>query len=154
MRAFITVGSTKFDTLIHQVLSKPVLETLRLKGYYDVTVQCGNSHLNDDLNLSSLDSCAELELFGVKIDIWRFKPSLQEDYTRADLVISHAGEFYAEDRRARACDLYTHRFGNHFGCAEAEETVDRSAELDLAGQSPAGVGWCIVWPWTFSIVGY
>jgi beta-1,4-N-acetylglucosaminyltransferase len=93
MRAFITVGSTKFDALIHQILSKNVLDSLREKGYTDVVIQYGNSQLANDLNPAFSDS-AELESFGVQINIWRFKPSLREEYAGADLVISHAGGFY------------------------------------------------------------
>jgi beta-1,4-N-acetylglucosaminyltransferase len=32
-----------------------------------------------------------IEKDGISIEIWKFKPSLQEEYERADLVISHAG---------------------------------------------------------------
>jgi len=90
MFVFITVGSTKFDALIHEILSKPVLNSLRTKGYTDAVIQCGDSQFTNDLNPASLDS-TELELFDVKINMWRFKPSLREEYARADLVISHAG---------------------------------------------------------------
>ena len=40
---FVTVGSTKFDALVEAVLSDPVLDALRRKGYVRLAVQSGNS---------------------------------------------------------------------------------------------------------------
>lgn len=87
LNAFVTVGSTKFDALIHQILSQPVLEALASKGYKTLVVQCGNSQLpNEDET--------EYTSHGVSINLWRFKTSLQEEYEKADLVISHAGQLH------------------------------------------------------------
>ncbi|KAI0310895.1 glycosyltransferase family 1 protein [Amylostereum chailletii] len=83
MRVFITVGSTKFDLLVQAVLSLPVIDALRQKGYNDIIVQCGNSQVD------GLES--EFERHGATVTVWRFKPSLEEEYAAADLVISHAG---------------------------------------------------------------
>lgn len=89
MHVFVTVGSTKFDDLVNAVLSSPVQNTLRVKGYSSLVVQCGNS---------SFDS-APFKVTGdvwyrqspVDTQVWRFKHDLQDEYERADLVISHAG---------------------------------------------------------------
>jgi beta-1,4-N-acetylglucosaminyltransferase len=90
MLAFITVGSTRFDSLVQIVLSEPVLSNLRLKGYTDLIIQCGKS--NFDLGTSMrLMETLNLQKDGVAIEIWQFKPSLQSVYEQADLVISHAG---------------------------------------------------------------
>lgn len=83
MQVFVTVGSTKFDALVHQILSKPTLEALSSKGYKKLVVQCGNSQLPTH--------DAEFVSSGVEISVWKFKPSLQEEYVKADLIISHAG---------------------------------------------------------------
>jgi beta-1,4-N-acetylglucosaminyltransferase len=91
MRAFVTVGSTKFDALVQTVLSKPILGCLRQKGYTHLTVQCGKSDF--DWAASGGSSGTTLEVHGVQIEIWHFKPSLQAEYERADLVISHAGMY-------------------------------------------------------------
>ncbi|KAG6919934.1 hypothetical protein DXG01_013283 [Tephrocybe rancida] len=90
MLAFATVGSTRFDSLVQSILSLPVLSALRLKGYTQVVVQCGNSSFE---LASSISSGRELtvEKDGVEIELWKFKPTLQDDYEKADLVISHAG---------------------------------------------------------------
>ncbi|RDX56706.1 glycosyl transferase [Lentinus brumalis] len=87
---FVTVGSTRFDALVQTVLSEPVLDVLRKRGYRTLDVQCGNSdfdtsHLRRDAD-DHWQRAGDLET-----SIWRFKPSLKEDYERADLIISHAG---------------------------------------------------------------
>jgi beta-1,4-N-acetylglucosaminyltransferase len=86
MLAFVTVGSTSFDALVQRVLSEPVLHILRLKGYSTVVVQYGTSDLN-----SISETHWPLVKYGVHIEVWPFKTSLQSTYEEADLVISHAG---------------------------------------------------------------
>ena len=93
MHVFVTVGSTRFDALVQTVLSEPVLDVLRKRGYRTLDVQCGNSdfdasHLRRDAD-DHWQRAGDLET-----SIWRFKPSLKEDYERADLIISHAGTCY------------------------------------------------------------
>jgi beta-1,4-N-acetylglucosaminyltransferase len=90
MLAFATVGSTKFDALIQAILSKPVLTTLHLQGYTTLIVQCGNSEVNVGASAIVGDT-TRLQKDGVEIEMWKFKPSLESEYDRADLVISHAG---------------------------------------------------------------
>ena len=92
MLAFITVGSTKFDALVRAILSKQVLTALRLQGYATLVVQCGTSEV--DVGASATTDAGDttkLQKDGVDIEIWKFKTSLEAEYDRADLVISHAG---------------------------------------------------------------
>lgn len=89
MRVFITVGSTKFDALVEAALSQPVLNALTQKGYSDVVIQCGDSQVDDAF--SPRDGEWNVHRYGVNIDVWRFKPSLDVEYDVADLVIGHAG---------------------------------------------------------------
>ena len=90
MRVLITVGSTRFDALVEAALSQPVLNALAQKGYSGVVIQCGNSQVDDAYSLTeSLER--NVRRYGVNIDMWRFKPSLDEEYDAADLVIGHAG---------------------------------------------------------------
>ncbi|TBU35911.1 glycosyl transferase [Dichomitus squalens] len=87
---FVTVGSTRFDALVQKVLSEPVLDVLRAKGYRTLDVQCGNS----DFDASQLSRNGEdrwQRAGDVETSVWRFKPTLKEEYERADLIISHAG---------------------------------------------------------------
>jgi beta-1,4-N-acetylglucosaminyltransferase len=86
MRVFVTVGSTKFDSLVQTVLSEPVLAALRDRGYDNVTVQCGNMSSTKDWFPGTSYS-----INGSSIELFRFKPSLEDDYGAADLIISHAG---------------------------------------------------------------
>ncbi|KZT09468.1 glycosyltransferase family 1 protein [Laetiporus sulphureus 93-53] len=87
---FVTVGSTRFDSLVQTVLSVQLLEALRARGYSELVVQCGDS----EFDVGSFEQAGN-ELVqtnnGVNVHVWKFKPSLQEEYERADLVISHAG---------------------------------------------------------------
>ena len=90
MRAFVTVGSTKFDDLVQHTLSEEVLSSLKKQGYRELVIQCGNSIF--ELASSVADgSERKLEREGIWIECWKFKPTLEAEYDRADLVISHAG---------------------------------------------------------------
>ena len=90
MHAFVTVGSTSFDSLVQSVLSSEVLRSLRVKGYSRLVVQCGDSNFELASSVSHSPN-SSLERDGINVELWTFKPSLQEEYERADLVISHAG---------------------------------------------------------------
>lgn len=90
MHVFVTVGSTRFDALVQRVLSAHVLDVLRAKGYQSLDVQCGNSDF--DASQLSRDADDRWQRAGdLQTTVWRFKPSLKDDYERADLIISHAG---------------------------------------------------------------
>ena len=88
---FVTVGSTRFDTLVQRVLSGPVLEALQTKGYRTMDIQCGHSSFDTSPFQSLADGHWQLP-GSLEVNVWRFKPTLKEDYERADLIISHAGE--------------------------------------------------------------
>ncbi|KAI0256625.1 glycosyl transferase [Lactifluus subvellereus] len=88
MRVLVTVGSTKFETLVNAALSQPVLDALAQKGYSDIVIQCGNSQVDE---LGPTDAERRLHRHGLNIHVWRFRPSLNEEYDAADLVIGHAG---------------------------------------------------------------
>ncbi|KAI0670315.1 glycosyltransferase family 1 protein [Trametes maxima] len=91
MHVFLTVGSTRFDALVQAALAAPVQDALRAQGYTSLDVQCGNS----DFDPSPLEQRApdhwQRTDGTLQVNVWRFKPSLREDYERADLIISHAG---------------------------------------------------------------
>ena len=102
MRVFVTVGSTRFDALVQQALSAPVIDVLRTRGYSTLVVQCGNSDFDRAQYVqeqgSDTDACWVRQLEGVgRIEIWKFRPSLRDEYERADLVISHAGALFVQD---------------------------------------------------------
>ena len=89
MHVFVTVGSTRFDDLVNAVLSSAIQNTLRTKGYSSVVVQCGNSSFDP----APFKAVGDVWLRNSPVDteVWRFKSTLQDEYERADLVISHAG---------------------------------------------------------------
>jgi len=90
MHAFVTVGSTRFDALVQAVFTEDVLSSLCRKGYTSLVVQCGNSAFELASAIRDGDT-HKMSRAGVDIEFWTYKPSLQEDYEKADLVISHAG---------------------------------------------------------------
>ncbi|KXN82605.1 hypothetical protein AN958_02456 [Leucoagaricus sp. SymC.cos] len=90
MHAFITVGSTQFDLLITAVLSSRTVNALKTRGYTSLTVQCGKSVFEHADQISKGET-ARIELEGIPIELWQFKPSLKGEYEKADLIISHAG---------------------------------------------------------------
>ncbi|KAG8947026.1 N-acetylglucosaminyldiphosphodolichol N-acetylglucosaminyltransferase catalytic subunit alg13 [Tulasnella sp. 424] len=88
-RAFVTVGSTKFDALIQQVLNDATIQAFLKNSFTDLVVQAGNSVLPATWNLIGKDLKKDVD--GLTITVWRFKASLKEEIDGADLVISHAG---------------------------------------------------------------
>ena len=95
MHAFLSVGSTRFDTLVSSVFQERFLSCLQRKGFHSLVVQCGNSAF--DL-ANALEDGKKLKLTkaGIEIECWKFQPSLEEEYQKADLVISHAGELVTD----------------------------------------------------------
>ncbi|KAF5386885.1 hypothetical protein D9615_001899 [Tricholomella constricta] len=91
MLAFVTVGSLSFDPLVQAVLTPAVLSSLRLKGYTQLVIQCGNSSFEFASAVGEKGETFALEREGVSIEIWKFRPMLQKECEKADLVMSHAG---------------------------------------------------------------
>jgi len=92
MHVFLTIGSTRFDSLIESAFTELFLSSLRKKGYSTLVIQCGNSAFEFSSDIQNGET-QTLNRSGVDVEFWKFKPSLQEDYEKADLVISHAGRF-------------------------------------------------------------
>ncbi|XP_041362506.1 UDP-N-acetylglucosamine transferase subunit ALG13 homolog [Gigantopelta aegis] len=78
---FVTVGTTKFDSLIKTATSKSCCQLLKSLGYNKLVLQIGNGDYEPD--------ALENEDFSVKC--FHLKNSIQDDIQSADLVISHAG---------------------------------------------------------------
>lgn len=84
-RVFITVGTTDFDQLMKVLDQAEFLQTLKSCGYEQLTIQFGRGLYNPS------NAVNEGKLLGIKVDVYRFKPTLDEDILSADLVISHCG---------------------------------------------------------------
>ena len=78
---FVTVGTTRFEELVEVVDSDAVKAALVSRGYSELVVQYGKGEYQPCLTPYP----------GLKQSSYRYKPSLQEDFASADLVISHAG---------------------------------------------------------------
>lgn len=80
-KCFITVGTTKFDNLCEYILTSTILTVLKKLGCKEITFQIGNSDTEPGKFVKD----------GVKLNLFRFKDSIQEEIMEADLIISHAG---------------------------------------------------------------
>lgn len=78
-RVLVTVGSTRFDQLVQACLSEGVVSVLKKKGFTELIIQYGNSTI------------CQHEGLDIPTTLFKFKPSLLDDFTAADLIISHAG---------------------------------------------------------------
>ncbi|XP_037944108.1 UDP-N-acetylglucosamine transferase subunit ALG13 homolog [Teleopsis dalmanni] len=84
-RVFITVGTTKFDELISEIISDKVLNLLQEKGCCQLTLQIGKGEI-------LIDSRKIHEKYGINVEYYPFKfDENSTDIVNADLVIGHAG---------------------------------------------------------------
>jgi beta-1,4-N-acetylglucosaminyltransferase len=82
---FITVGTTEFDQLIEAIDNLEFLVVLRDKGFTKLTIQLGRGTYEPSCLLN------EASRLGIELDVFRFKPTLDEDMSTADLIVSHCG---------------------------------------------------------------
>lgn len=78
----VTVGTTQFDDLIRCVTADQALQCIAANGYNRLLIQYGKGKKPDKEHHKE---------FGVQVDSYDFKPSLEEDMLQADLILSHAG---------------------------------------------------------------
>ena len=88
---FVTVGSTKFEDLINTILTIEVLNVLKSQNFTNLTLQIGNGVHDDVIPSLTGKESVEFTVNDVKVKCYRYKSSIKEDMTGADLVISHAG---------------------------------------------------------------
>jgi beta-1,4-N-acetylglucosaminyltransferase len=81
--AFVTVGTTEFDSLIRALDDPSVYALFALAGFTRLVMQMGRGQY-EPLHRESAPS-------SLAIDVYRFKPSIMPDIAHADLVIGHAG---------------------------------------------------------------
>jgi beta-1,4-N-acetylglucosaminyltransferase len=84
---FVTVGSTRFDSLINRIVDNDIIELLVQKKFNKIILQIGNGDHNNLLDKkNSLYFDKRFELI-----VYRYRSSLKNDLEQSDLVISHAG---------------------------------------------------------------
>ncbi|KAK6055750.1 glycosyltransferase family 28 protein [Cooperia oncophora] len=95
MTCFVTVGTTKFDQLVNEVLSETCTSTLKTLGVKRITVQYGAGEWNDEVRQRVFGGVVadqgEGESCGIPVEYYRFKPSIHDDMKEAMVVIGHAG---------------------------------------------------------------
>jgi beta-1,4-N-acetylglucosaminyltransferase len=90
LRAFVTVGSTKFDSLVNKIISSEILDAFYQAGFSYLTIQAGNTDL--PLEWAPVDvGVVQRNVKGLDVELWRFKADITGDILAADLIISHAG---------------------------------------------------------------
>ncbi|GMR50824.1 hypothetical protein PMAYCL1PPCAC_21019 [Pristionchus mayeri] len=93
---FVTVGSTRFDALTNQILSDTTLVDLKKLGVATVIIQIGAGEFEknrfEEVFGSSCDRDSGSTTFaGLRIEFYRYKPSIAGDLSKAKFVIGHAG---------------------------------------------------------------
>ena len=91
--AFVTVGTTEFDSLIRALDDPSVYALFALAGFTRLVMQMGRGQY-EPLHRESAPS-------SLAVDVYRFKPSIVPDVARSDLVIGHAGSGTALEVRVR-----------------------------------------------------
>lgn len=83
MRCFVTVGTTKFDSLINKIMTEPCLEILRQRGVSYLVLQSGAGiiHIGDN----------KRNFNGIQIEQYCYKDDIKFDMEAADFIIGHAG---------------------------------------------------------------
>ena len=84
-KVFVTVGTTEFDQLIREIDSSSFLQCLKECGYDELSVQMGRGLYEPVALISASKSLS------FPVTVYRFKPNLDKDMDRADLIISHCG---------------------------------------------------------------
>ncbi|XP_068181922.1 UDP-N-acetylglucosamine transferase subunit ALG13 [Antennarius striatus] len=140
---FVTVGTTSFDELVERITLSENLQTLKARGYERLVLQVGRGNV-----LPTADACPH-----VKLEVFRFKDSIEEDFKQADLVISHAGsgsclealgagkpllvvvndKLMNNHQLELAMQLHTDSHLLYCTCSTLEETLNT---MDLSGLKP------------------
>jgi UDP-N-acetylglucosamine transferase subunit ALG13 len=87
--AFVTVGTTLFESLIETVTNDFVLEQLMEHGFTKLVIQYGKG--KRPTIVQQQESASSSSSKKLQIECYDFKPSLLPDLQAADLIISHAG---------------------------------------------------------------
>ncbi|XGW06055.1 hypothetical protein V3C99_016416 [Haemonchus contortus] len=95
MTCFVTVGTTKFDQLVNEVLTETCTSTLKTLGVKRITVQLGAGEWSDEVRQRVFGGMVadqgEGECYGLPVEFYRFKPNIHDDMKEAMVVIGHAG---------------------------------------------------------------
>ncbi|KJH46296.1 glycosyltransferase family 28 protein [Dictyocaulus viviparus] len=100
MICFVTVGTTRFDQLVNEVLKEDCISKLKSLGISKIRIQLGAGEWNDDVRKrifrGVIGDEGEGESDGVTVEFYRYKSNIQSDMDDASywffkIVIGHAG---------------------------------------------------------------
>ncbi|KAG7400109.1 N-acetylglucosaminyldiphosphodolichol N-acetylglucosaminyltransferase catalytic subunit alg13 [Phytophthora boehmeriae] len=80
MRAFVTVGTTKFEALIETLDTDACLSALVARGFTSLRLQIGHGQ-----------HVPRASFPGLELSYYRHDPQYKQDVKKAELIISHAG---------------------------------------------------------------
>ena len=89
---FVTVGTTKFDALVHAVHSKAALSAL-LHGFGVTHIVCQVGKGSLPAGTPELPDSGSIvyTLHDIEFETFRLRPNISECLESADIVMSHAG---------------------------------------------------------------
>ncbi|WKY13868.1 hypothetical protein Q1695_004592 [Nippostrongylus brasiliensis] len=132
MTCFVTVGTTRFDQLVNQILSEECVTVLKSVGVQQIKIQLGAGEWNDDVRQRVFNGVVadqgDGESYGMPVHYYRFKRNIQDDMKEAMIVVGHAG--------AGTC-LECLRLRKPFIVVVNEELMDNH-QLELAKELASG----------------
>ncbi|VDK80377.1 unnamed protein product [Cylicostephanus goldi] len=104
MTCFVTVGTTRFDELVNEMLRDACISALRSVGVNKIKIQLGAGEWDADVRERVFNNVVgnegAVEYGGIPIEYYRFKPDIQKDmgnsmvsYCFASAVEKHAYDF-------------------------------------------------------------
>ena len=85
---FVTVGTTEFDALIRRVRSPAILSLLASRNYQRVVFQIGRGTFEPTTSTDADGGSGSGEDAGVRIEWFRFKPSISEVIFRTPFCLT------------------------------------------------------------------
>ncbi len=86
-RVFLTVGTTSFDALIETVDTQEFISVIKEFGCQELILQIGRGAYIPSKYLT-VENCNQ---HGIRFEYFRFKSTLADDMSAANLIISHCG---------------------------------------------------------------
>jgi beta-1,4-N-acetylglucosaminyltransferase len=139
---FVTVGTTLFERLVESVTTPEALDWMEQNGYTRLIVQYGRGR-----KPSIIDPYKQKRKKRIEVELYDFKPSLLQDMTHADLILSHAGagtvsEVLQQEKKRLVVVVNTLLMDNHQ--LELAHAMHRRNYLYVV-ESPDGLSDFSVW---------
>jgi beta-1,4-N-acetylglucosaminyltransferase len=93
VKIYVQVGTTRFDALTSACLQQEFLKLLESYNCESLKMQCGNYKIPSSISISESSTypLPKAPNASFPIELYRYKPSLDQDQSEADVIISHGG---------------------------------------------------------------